>query len=1043
MPNFEVERLERIQQLRNRLGEVYGTVFEDARPLQNLRYCVTGPGKGPESMPKSGWKPFEVMQRWGGFDQTTWFRMRARVPKAFGGRRVVARIVPCAYTDIPGIERHEESGEALAYVNGRPWQGIDRNHRLLVLTGKAQGGENFDIALECTPLTRFDATHVFRQADFAIMRPEPWDFYWDGMAYLDVLETLDDRGAARRRLFNLLYDAIMQVDLQRRGDPAYYESLRKARRFLQRGLKRFPSDPHLGHLTLIGQSHIDTAWLWPLRETKRKVGRTWSTMLRLMEQYPEFHFSASQPELYMFAKEHHPEVYKQIKQRVKEGRWEPCGATWVEQDNNMPAGESLVRQFLYGNRFYEREFGIRSRTAWLPDAFGFCWSLPQIMKQCGVDYFFTIKISWSRFTKFPYGYFLWEGIDGTRIPAIMTPQNYNGNPIPRDLFNQREDFQQKELLDETPFPFGYGDGGGGPDHAMLEYGRRMKNIVGVPRCDFGRTEDCFARMREEVDDAALPVWNGELYLELHRGCQTSQARTKRNNRKLETLLHDAEFLGALALLHGASYDDRALWKAWRVLLTSQFHDILPGSSITEVYAQCDRDYAQARSVAASVRDRAVAAIARRVDTSGPGTPLLVFNSLSWMRNDVVHAEVELPDGPFHVLAPNGESVASQRIGENEILFHAHALPPMGYAVYRVVPGEDMPPMPGMLEASPARMENDFFLLRLDRDGRFLRLYDKFEQREVIPRGEKGNVLQLFDDRPASSDAWDIDNNFEEKQWEPGHAESLEVIEQGPVRAVVRVVRKTEKSTITQDITLYALLQRIDVNCRVEWHEQHVLMKVAFPVEVHAPRATYHIQYGAIERNTHFNTDWDRARFENPAQEWADLSEGDYGVSLLNDGKYGYDVHGHTLRLSLLRASTDPDPEADQGEHTFVYSLFPHNGDWREGAVQQGRELNVPVHAVPVTASRGRQPDVRSFADVDSDNVVLDTLKRAEDDSALIVRLYESCGYRGPVKVTFGYAPKEAAAVNLMEEDPQPLELRGNCVRFDMRPWEIKTLKVRF
>lgn len=1042
MPNFDAERRIELQQLRNRLDEIRETIFSARRPLAKLCRCITGPGKGPERMPKSGWKPFQVMDRWGGLDQTTWFRMTAAVPRSFAGHRVVAILRPCSYTHIPGLCAHNESGEGLAYVNGKPFQGIDRNHDVMVLSENARGGERFDIAIECTPQTRYDATHVFACADLAIMHREAWDFYYDGKAYLDLVGALDPESATRRRLQQLLADTVNMVDLQHTGTPDYYTSLRRASRRLRRELAGFEKSHGKGAMTLIGQSHIDTAWLWPLRETQRKVGRTWSTVLRLMEQYPDFYFSASQAELYCFAKEHHPEIWREIKRRVKEGRWEICGAGWVEEDNNVPCGEALVRQFLYGNRFFEREFGVRSRTAWLPDSFGYPWSLPQILRKCGIETFFTIKIGWNQFTRFPFGYFEWQGADGSRITAVMPPMNYNIDPSPSNLLRQREAFQQKDLVDEEPFPYGFGDGGGGPTAEMIEYGRRYKDIAGLPKCTFDRTEACFVRMRAETAGKVLPVWNGELYLELHRGCQTTQSRTKRNNRRCEFLLHNAELLGSMALLHGGPYDQRSLLEAWRIVLTHQFHDILPGSSITEVYRDAETNYAAARGLIAKAWDSAAAYLLARINTAGPGAPIIVFNPLSWVRTEVVSVCINVPRGAFHVVGPDGNVVPSQRVDTEELLFLARGVPPLGYAVYRVVRGAAESPATE-LQATTAKLENDCLRVRLDAQGRFSSVYDKREQREALAPARKGNVLQLFDDRPAANDAWDIDHNFDNRQWEPDKTVSVKVIQNGPLRAVVRVVRRTEQSTFTQDITLCVGSPRIDVVTQVDWREKHTLLKVAFPVDVLSARATYHIQFATIERATHDNTECDRARFEAPAHHWADLSEGDYGVSLLNDCKYGYDVKGNTLRLSLLRSPVDPDPHADEGHHTFTYALYPHAGDWRNGTVQQGFELNQPLVALPAQSHTGSLPPVHAFAAIDADNVILDTVKKAEDGREIVVRAYEAYGQRGEASITFAHRPAAVAECDLMEEHDRPLLLRGNTMTFSITPYEIKTFKITY
>ncbi len=1043
MPEFDSERLIEAGQIQERIREIQGTVFSERQPIGKLEYVVTGPGKGPERAPKAGWKPFKVWDLWGGFDQTTWFRMKVRVPQSMKGKKVVALVRVAQISFLPGGQETNEGGEALAYVNGEPFQGLDRNRDELFLTDKAKGGEVFEVVLEACPSTRLDLHHLFGYADIAVMNPLAWEFYWDAQVVFEVFRELDPNTAPARKLLALLDAAVRSVDLQHKGEPPYFDSLAKAGQALRTGLKEFESSRGMGKLILAGHAHIDTAWLWPLRETKRKCARTFSTVLSLMDRYPEFHFSCSQPVQYEWIKVHYPELYARIKQRVKEGRWELCGAPWIEPDHNVPSGESLVRQYLYGNRFYEREFGQRSQIAWVPDSFGYTWALPQIMRKAGLAAFATTKISWSMFTEFPYSMFQWEGADGTRVFALMPPLNYNGNPVPKDCIAQWNQFKQKERVDELPFSFGYGDGGGGPTMNMIEHGKRLKNIVGVPKCEFGRFADCVERMRRATERQELPVYNGELYLELHRGCQTTQARTKRNNRKCEVALHDAEFLSVLAHLNSGTYDHARLWEAWKTVLTNQFHDILPGSSISEVYTQADQDYSEVQAVIRSVKDAALKHVLKSIDTSGEGIPLVVFNTLSWVRDDVATVKVpNLPD-KFCVVDTGGNPVPSQRTGKSEVNFEAKAIPPLGHTVYRVVTGTRHADPTGLLKATPTSLENDFMRIRLDKSGSLTQVYDKIEEREVLPRGARGNVLQLFDDRPWKNDAWDIDHNFDTRMWEPGPAESIEVIETGPVRAVVRVVRKTEKSTFTQDVTMYASSPRIDFVTKVDWHEKRVLLKVAFPVDVRASRATYEIQYATIERATHTNTAYDRARFENPALRWADLSEGDYGVSLLNDCKYGYDVRGNVLRLSLLRSPVIPDSHADEGQHEFIYSLFPHAWGWRNGTVHEGHQLNTPLLAVSAPKSKGANAPVGSFASVDAENVMVDHVKKHEDSGAVIVRLYEAHGQRGPATLTFSRKPASVSECDLMEENDRPVQLEGHSLRFYVTPYELRTFKVRF
>jgi len=1028
MPSFETERIMEAEQIRNRLDEIRQTIFAARQPIPALEACVTGAGLGPGQLPRKGWQPFQPHQRWGGFDQTTWFRCTVTVPAAMRGQRVVALIRP--------------GGESLAFVNGKPTTGLDDNRDEIFLTDNARGGEKFTIALESVPSVRFDTFHHFQYADIAVMQTAPWDFYWDAATALAVWHQLDPNSAPRQRLLTAIKQAVFAVDLQHKGEPLYFEALARARRMLANSLKQFESHD-MGSLTLIGQSHIDTAWLWPLRETRRKCSRTFSTVLQYMDRYPHYTFLCSQPVQYEWIKTHYPDQYERIRNRVKQGRWEPFGAMWVESDCNVPSGESITRQLLFGNRFFRKEFGMQSRTAWLPDAFGYSWSLPQIFKKAQIDTFVTTKITWSRYTDFPYSVFQWEGADGTRIWGMMPPLNYNGDTHPKFCIEQWDKFKEKEVFDVVPFPYGYGDGGGGPTLEMLEYAARLGNITGVPKCTNGTMQACIDRMKTQCRFEDLPVYNGELFLEYHRGCQTTQARTKRNNRKCETLLRQTELLSTLAMLHNVPYNQGDLHEAWKIVLTNQFHDILPGSSINEVYAQADKDYAEARRVAASVRATAMRGLIDQMDTTGEGIPLVVFNTLSWMRNTVAHVTIPLPAGDFTVTDPAGNPVPHQVAGPQDLLFEAVDLPPLGYAVYRLISGKASPAVGNQLTASAAGIENLFIRARFDRQGRITRIFDKLEQRDIIPKGQRANVLQFFDDRPHGNDAWDIDHNFEEIMWEAGPAESIEVIEQGPVRAIVRITWRTEHSRIIQDVTLHAHSARIDFVTHVDWHEKRLLMKTAFPVDIRASRATYEIQWATIERPTHHNTAFDRGRFEVPAQRWADLSEGDYGVSLLNDCKYGYDIKNNVMRLSLLRSPVDPDPHADEGEHDFTYSLLPHAWSWRNGVIEEAADLNEPPLAVAATSHAGALPAAAAFAAVDIENVIIDTVKKAEDGNAVIVRLYESAGQRGDAAITFAKKPRKVSECDLMEENDIPMKASGNTVKLYLTPYEIRTLKVTF
>lgn len=1032
MPHFDTEWQIQGRQIAQRLDEIRNTIYLQRTQIKGWQAYQTGHKQGPTDLPENGWQPFEIGSVWGGKDVTVWFKSKISIPEDMAGKRVAVLIRP--------------GGESLAYINEKPSQGLDSNRDDIILLEKAKGVESFEIVLESYSNARFDEKHTFQYADLAVVNDDIRKFYWDARVAFDVLQVIPQGSSSQLRMLDLLNLCVKQVDIAHIGDERYISSLKKAHEALKLGLKQFQNSFGIGSLLLSGHSHIDTAWLWPLRETQRKCGRTFSTVIKYMEEYPEYNFSQSQPQLYEYTKKYYPALYDEIKKRVKEGRWDPVGAPWVEQDSNVSSGESLVRQLLYGNRFFRKEFGIHSRTCWLPDAFGFCWSLPQILKKAGVDFFATTKIDWSQYSKFPYSLFMWQGIDGTKILSIMPPLNYNGSLSPKDCIAQWEQFRQKDQCDEVLYSFGYGDGGGGPTKQMLETGMRLKNMVGIPKCSFGKIQDYFDRLDESVEKEKLPVWNDELYLELHRACQTTQARTKRNNRKSELLYRDAEFFSTLAMLNGGYYPQEKLYDGWKVILCSQFHDILPGSSIGEVYEDADKSYAEVIKSGSEVASGAIELLRQKVNTVGTNLPIIVFNTLSWCRNDVATIKVKLPTDNFSIVDNSGKAVPHQIIGKDgdeiEVIFEARNIPSMGYAVYNIV--EKQVEYIHSIKILSQFMENDFFRIEFGKDGTIERLYDKCSNREVIANGERGNILQFFEDRPHAHDAWDIDFNYTENIQETAKLESAEVIEAGPVRATVRMTRKTEKSTIIQDISVYSNIPRIDFRTKVDWWEKKTLLKVAFPVDILSSNATFEIQFGTIERPTHFNTSWDRGKFEVPAQRWADLSEGDYGVSLMNDCKYGYDVHDNVLRLSLLRSPVSPDPNADEGKHEFTYSLYPHQNSWREAStIQKASELNSSIIAIATEQHRGELPDMMSLASSDRCNVLIDTIKKAEDSDDVIIRVYEAYGQRGNASISFGINPDKVSECNLMEEADTKMEIKDKSISFYIKPYEIKTFKVKF
>ena len=785
----------------------------------------------------------------------------------------------------------------------------------------------------------------------------------------------------------------------------------------------------------IGHSHIDTAWLWPLRETIRKCARTFSTALAYAEEYPEFVFGCSQPQQYAWMAEYYPEIFKGIKRAVKKGQWELLGGMWVEADCNLPSGESLVRQLLHGKRFFHEEFGVDVRNAWLPDTFGFNAALPQLLKLAGIEALLAQKIS---DTEFPHSTFLWEGLDGTRIFTHFSPaQARNSDFSPQQLVDAAHSFKDHDRATRSVYPFGFGDGGGGPTKGMLETSKRVRDFEGLPRTKIEKVSEFLEKATRDAKD--LPVWAGELYLKLHRGTYTTQSRTKRANRKSEVLLRDAEFFDAVLGQSGErrvapSHPERAVYdvfgkgdesngaylnRAWKLLLLNQFHDILPGTSINWVYRDSAKDFATIKALTGAIIDSSRQQLVASIDTQSFKQPVVVFNTASHAREAVV----TLPDGSLVFVS----------------------VPSCGYAV---VEGHQERPVSSFatpIDVTQARgritLDNGILLVSFDEKGFLSSVYDQRAQREAMQPGARGNVFQIHNDYPNQHDAWDVDPFYKETREEITDLQSIELVEKNQLRATVQIVRKFGKSTLTQRITLRAGSPRIDFHTEVNWHEAHRFLKVAFPVNVRAARATYEIPFGHVERPTHTNTNCDQALFEVPAQKWADLSEGDYGVALLNDCKYGYDIAGNVMRLSLLRASTAPDPLADHGKHEFTYSLLPHPGDFRLGqVVNQGYALNNPLQVVPTDAHPGPLPKSKSFFQVDRQGVVIETVKKAEKENAIIVRLYEAHGTRGPATLFTTLPAKEVAATDLLEKTLERLELLKGKVSFDLQPFQILTLK---
>ena len=1034
-----------INKIRERSKEIGSLIYAENVDIKDVAAFET-----PERLPfaeaiKNDFKPVKGGHRWGKPWQTSWFRLRFEIPQNFKGEQI-SLLFDC-------------EGESIIFNNdGTVLQGLDTNRKEHVLVDKAKGGEKFELYVETGANCPFGGfvKRIMHQPQLAITVREVWECYYDIECLYEIIQDKNTvtgwasigayglpEDSTRRA--QIVFNAAKAVDLFDYTDLSV-AGLRKSAKRVRKALKPLydkPANASEQTIACMGHAHIDVAWLWPLAETRRKCGRSFSNVLEILDRYPEFVFCQSQPQLYEYTKENYPDIYERIKQKVKTGQWVPTGCAWVEMDCNITGGESLVRQILFGTRFFREEFNHETACLWLPDVFGYAASLPQILKRSGIDNFLTQKISWNQFTTFPHHSFYWEGIDGSEVLSHFLPANdYNTDLHGARMIHAARKYKQKDRSSIHGALFGFGDGGGGPTKQMAERIRRFSDLEGVPKHEPMSPAKFFERLENESTD--LPKWVGELYLELHRGTLTSQAYNKKFNRQSELTLRNAEMIEALNMTAGGQYRQQELNDAWKLVLLNQFHDIIPGSSIDLVYQDSDNDYAEVLKTANEVTNTALETYAESVDTTGEGKPVVVYNSLSWDRTDVASAKVKglRKDRQYVAVECDGYQVPAQVGFDGNIRFAA-TIPSTGHAVNHILPASDDAPKAKPVKATAKLLENELVKIKFDAKGRITSFYDKEADREVIAPGQVANQFIGFEDKPACWEAWDIDIYYNEKiLHQDGKLISAEVIEQGPVRSVIRFIREFSKSTITQDVILAADTKRLDFDTKVEWgDESKILLKVAFPVDVHADKARFEIQYGNVERPTHWNMPQDFARFEVAAQKWCDLSEYGYGVALLNDCKYGHDIKGNIMRISLLRATKHPDKTADVNKtHTFKYSMLPHLGDYTNGVVQEAYEMNVLNLAVETEASQGDRPCYESAFMLDDDSVIIESIKKAEDDNSVIVRLYEAYNSRGVVNLETSLPVKKVIETNLMEVEEQELPVEEGTIELEFTPFQIRTLK---
>ncbi len=1039
--------------LLKKINTIRENIYTDVSPIDDIRF-KEGDLKGAEAVSynDNDWETFSVGQFWGGRDLTCWFRIPIEIPPENAGKRYAVIIQPGKryFFDASQGGDYREY-EWLVYLDGIPLQSIDIRRNEVVLWDKLVPGKKHLLAIEAFSGLETHQ-HRLEQADLVIIDGESEDFYYNAKIAFETLQSADENHPDGPRIYNTLKKSLLLVDFLQIGQPAFYQSIKKANQLIKKEL--FSDDtPKKNHPTVVsvGNSHLDIAWMWQTKHSRKKAARTFSNTLRLMEIYPEYRFIQSQAQIYSFLKESYPSIYERIKEKIKNGRLEATGGMWVEPDCNIPNGESLIRQFLYGKRFFEKEFGKENKVVWLPDVFGYCYSLPQIIAKCGLRYFMTTKMSWSQFIKIPNDTFYWEGLDGTRILThfISTPdprgwQDYSADLNPKFVKGCWDNYKQKKENKEILFAFGWGDGGCGPTRDMLENSKRlpfMNDII--PNHRQGGVEDFFADLEERV--IQLPIWSDELYLQFHRGCYTSQGWIKKKNRQSEILYHNTELFCTIDFLKSGVYPQTDLNKGWELILINQFHDILPGSSIPEVYEDCRKEYQKIESIGEKHLGRALENISSGAISTGSGKKMVVFNALSWKRSDLIRFPIK-DMKPLQITDDSGKEISYQVTeGKDEVIAYVHDIPSTGYRYYNIQNKESALNFSSSLKISKNHLENQFFAIDFNENGLITSVFDKHSNREVVEAGKAANILQIFEDRPLRNNAWDIDVFYQDKCVELTELDHIEVIEKGPIRGGLRLKRKFLDSEIIQNIYIYKDIPRIDFYTDVNWQQHETLLKVAFPVNIHANKATYDIPYGNIQRPTHWNTLWDLGRFEVAAQKWADLSEGDYGVSLLNDCKYGYDIKENVIRLTLIKSAIAPDPNADIGHHSFAYSLYPHPGDWRRGGtVQEAYHFNYqPMVKIVKSASDKKSEKTYSFVETDSENVIVETVKKSEDSESVVIRAYEMYNQRGTVQFTFAHPLKNIWECNMLEKDKKRIDFTGNRVTVNFKPYEIKTLMIEF
>lgn len=1039
-PFFTVERVQRVFSSLSQLR------YRDQFEINEFATHIDD-GKNVNTSPKdfSGINPDGTLllgDFWKGQDEYIWLSKEVVFPTEWKNKDVV-----CVFDFSNTVDGHSSDIETLVYLNGAVWQGIDQNHKEIFLDLKETGCKvQFDFRLwSGMGQNGKPHYHQIKTAFAACLDNDADELYYLSKNTIGTIKILDEQNSIRYDLENALTKAFQLANFTSPGSKEFYDSITLSLNQLKKDLLFLKKDIGV-HVDLIGHTHIDVAWLWRYKHTREKAARSFSIVHQLMKRYPEYLFLQPQAQLYDNLKTDFPEIYESIKKRVKEQKWEPAGAMWVESDCNIPSGESLVRQILYGKRFFMEEFGYESTYLWLPDVFGYSWALPQILKKSGIKTFMTTKISWNEVNKLPYDTFMWRGIDGSDILThfITTPEpnstawfyTYNGKVTPETIAGIWKTYSNKDLNHDLLLCYGYGDGGGGVNRDMLENRRSIEKIPALPSVASSTATDYFEKLHKTWNDtdnkAFRPIWNREIYLEFHRGTYTSQAHNKLMNRSLELAYRDTEILHSMRAIKSQSfahYPAHELHEGWKILLRNQFHDVIPGSSIHEVYEDSYEQYEEAKSIAIKCLD----ALSEKIPNSNTISHTVV-NSAGFTRSGYIALT---DDGDYQYEDESGKVLVSQ--SDNSIV-HIYLKNIASFASKGIIKkaGSKKNDFTNCFSFEKNTVTSPFYSITWNKKGQLTSIYSKKLKREVLT--DTGNVFEIFEDKPRLYDAWELEGTIDLKKEEIDTFTGVKLLSCGDCFIKLEFSWTYNKSTIIQNLILYHDLERVDFETTVSWYEKSKLLKTVFPVDVQSTKARYDIQYGSLERPTHQSTSWDYAMFEVVAHQWADLAERGFGVALMNNCKYGYDIQHNRMRLTLLKSAEHPDPTADEGIQKFTYSILPHAEEWyKSNLIYEAWDLNSPLRVLHGDlVSTLQSTDNLPLFELNNDYILVDAIKKTEDGNNILFRCHETSGGQTALKLKLNFPLKGWYEADLMEKSIGKLQ-SSTTIERTLSPFEIFTV----